>query len=119
MLKTKAEVMKTLGRVYKDRIELQKPAKKTPDGKGGFVTTFETVATVGAFFRKPKVSTTDKAGVEASEMVYEVAIQNRSGVPDVKKGWQIVFGTKKFDVKHAYDDDFNREKIIIYEDVVK
>jgi SPP1 family predicted phage head-tail adaptor len=119
MLKTKSEVMKQLGRVYKDKIILKKPVK-VPDGQGGFKSDFQYVATVYSFFKKVKTAINEEAGAIVSAVTREIAIPNRPGIPAVKKGWQVLFGTKTFSIdQEPYDDDYNREKVLICREVVK
>jgi len=118
MLKTKAETMKVLGRTYRDRVILQQPVK-IPDGQGGSKSDLQTVATVGAYLRAPRVSTDTEAGAVVSEMTYEIKIQNRPGVPDVRKGWRGIWGNKTFSVEHVYDDAYDQTKVLVCREVVR
>lgn len=95
-----------IGRMDK-RITLQEPVK-TPDGRGGYTTAWPDRATVWAEFRKPNVSTEIVAGAVSSDMTREISIRFRT---DVKKGWQVIYGTRKFAVAHTYD--YGRETTIM------
>jgi head-tail adaptor len=118
MLKTKADVMKVLGRTYRDKIILKEPVK-TPDGQGGFKPGWDDGITVGAYFRTPKLSTQEETGTIISEMTQEIKIQNRIGVPDVCKGWRAEFGTKTFSVEHVYNDDYDQTKVLVCKEVTR
>jgi SPP1 family predicted phage head-tail adaptor len=119
MLKTKAEVMKQLGRVYKDQITLQK-AVKIPDGQGGFKKSDPVEYQVYAYFKKVQTSLNEETGTIVSAITREIAIPNGPGVPAVKKGWRVLFGMKTFSVEQEpYDDDYNREKVLICKEVIR
>jgi head-tail adaptor len=119
MLKTKAEIMKQLGRVYKDLLVLQKPVK-VPDGQGGFKEGDPVEFQVYAYFKKVKTSLNEETGTIVSAITREIAIPNRPGIPDVKKGWRVLFGPKTFLVEQEpYDDDYNREKVLICKEVIR
>lgn len=119
MLKTKAEVMKQLGRVYKELITLQQPVK-VPDGQGGYEEGEPVEYPVYAYFKKVKTSLNAETGAIVSAVTREIAIPNRPGVPEVKKGWKVVSGTKTFSIdQEPYEDDYNREIVIICREVVK
>jgi SPP1 family predicted phage head-tail adaptor len=118
MLKTRAEVMKNLGKIYKDLITLKEPIE-TPDGQGGYKPNFQTVATVYAFVKKPRLATEVEAGGVVSELTYEIALPDRPGVPDAKKKWKVLFDQKVFIVEHAYINDYDREKILVVKEVVR
>lgn len=118
MLKTKNEVMKQVGKIYKDLITLQELGK-TPDGQGGFKKGVLAEYQVYAFVNKPKVATETEAGAIVSELTYQINLPDRLGVPDVQKGWLVLCGSKKFEVEHAYINNYDREKVLICREVVK
>jgi head-tail adaptor len=118
MIKTKAEVVKVLGRVYREKITLQQPIK-TPDGRGGFVSSWSEGIEVKFYSRTPKTSTTEEAGAVVSIMVHEFKIQDRPGVPPVERGWRVLDGTKTLPVEHVYPDDYDRTLVLVCREVVK
>lgn len=87
----------------------------TTDGAGGFVSKDVVAATVWAEFIKPRVATMQETGSVISEMVREIRIRHRT---DIKKGWKVLYGSKTFDVEHAYDPD-RESTIIVCREVVR
>ena len=88
---------------------------KTPDGAGGYATVPTKRATVWAEFVKPRVATLQETGSVISEMNREIKIRIRT---DIKKGWQIAWGLKIFDVQHSYDID-RAETVLVCREVVR
>ena len=118
MLKTKSETMKLLGRAYRNTVDIQQFVR-TPDGMGGYSSDWVTMATVGAYFKTPRVATVSETGTVASEMTHEIKIHNRTGSPAVSKGWRVLYGAKTFSVEHAYDDEYDMTKVLVCREVVK
>lgn len=101
------------------RITLQEP-NLIPNGQGGRkpptgTNKFIDVATVWAEFWKPKTVTIQATGAILGELTYNLIIWRRS---DVRKGWQVLYGTKVLTVEHAYDHEKN-ETMIVCREVVK
>jgi SPP1 family predicted phage head-tail adaptor len=96
------------------RITLQEPVK-TPDGKGGFTTTWTDRATVWAEFKKPTFETKEAAGAIQSVSRREIKIRYRS---DVVKGWRIIHSTNIIPIDHVYDDD-RAETFMVAREMVK
>jgi len=82
------------------RIELQHYVNKT----------WTTYATVWAEFRNPDLKTAEIAGNLASELTREINIRRRT---DVIKGHRVLWGSRKFDVLHAYDRVEDKGKMAI------
>lgn len=88
---------------------------KTPDGRGGRVSKPELVDTVWAEFRKPQFTTSEENGTVVSHLTREIAIRYRA---DVRRGWQVLYGPKTFDIEHTYD--YGKETtVLVCREVVK
>lgn len=85
------------------------------DGQGGRTTTWQTVDTVWAEFRKPTLSVVEQNGAIASEATQEVSVRYRT---DVRRGWRVICEGRTYEVLHTYD--INREAtIMVCREVVK
>lgn len=104
---TKAETMKSVNKKFPESLVLQEPIK-TPDGRGGFKTTWKDREKIYFEFRKTSVSTGVVAGAVASDMTQDLGTRYRT---DVKKGWRAVYGPRRFDVLHTYS--FGHETTIM------
>lgn len=100
-MKTKAEAMKDLGRVFNKRIVLQKN-DQIPDSHNGFTDNWVDVATVWAEFRKPRTATVETAEAFSGELTYEVVIWKRG---DVERGWRVLWKNKVMEVENVYNYD--------------
>lgn len=69
-----------------------------------------TYASPWAEFRNPDVKTAEIAGNLASELTREINIRRRT---DVIKGHRILWGSRKFDILHAYDREEDKNKMAI------
>ena len=96
------------------KLILQEPVK-TPDGKGGYVTTWPNSITVWAEAWKPKTVTADATGTMLSELTRNHVIWRRS---DVRKGWRVLYKTHIYSVEHAYDYEKN-ETMVVCKEVVR
>ncbi|SFM09166.1 phage head closure protein [Pelosinus propionicus] len=95
-------------------IVLKKPVKP-PDGRGGSKPTYETAATVWAEFWKPTITAVESTGTIISELIRKIAIWRRS---DIRKGWQVVYNKRTYNVEHAYDHEKN-ETMLVCKEVVR
>ena len=85
------------------------------DGMGGRSTTWQTVTTVWAEFRKPTLSVIEQNGALASEITREISVRYRT---DVKRGWRVICDGRTYEVLHTYD--YSRETtVIVCREVVK
>lgn len=70
------------------------------------------VASVWADMRLPKLTQTDAAGDVVSEATQEFRIWQRS---DVRRGWQVQYGKRKFKVLHVYSPNNEKTALICQE----
>lgn len=104
---TKAETMKAVNKKYPEPMTPHEPVK-TPAGGGGFSTVWTPHAEIFTEFRKTSVATEIASGTVVSDMTREIGTRYRT---DIKKGWRLMWGSRRFDVLHTYS--YGRETTIM------
>lgn len=115
MLPTKADAMKAVGKKRRELIVLQ-AKEKTSDGQGGSISVWVTKSTVLAKFKTPKYQTDVISGAVSSDMTMEIDVGYRT---DVKKGWQVLYGERKFSVVHPPYHYEHETTILVCREVAK
>ncbi len=106
--------MKAVNKKRREKIELFEFVK-TPDGAGGYKAVLTSRGIAWAKFPKPSLKTEVVAGAFSSVLLRDIDIGYRT---DVKKGWQVLYGTKTYNVEHTYDYG-TETTILVCKEVVK
>lgn len=104
---TKAEAMKAVNKKFHELMMPMEPIK-TPAGGGGFSTVWTPRAEIFTEFRKTSVATEIANGTVVSDLTREVGTRYRT---DIKKGWRLMWGSRRFDVLHTYS--YGRETTVM------
>ena len=93
------------------RLSLLKPVK-TPDGMGGFKTSWESAGSVWAEFRTPNTKELSAMGTMVSDLIRPISIRRHK---DIRRGWRALNQGRTYEVLHTYELDLETTMLICRE----